>query len=221
MQHLFTFLAPGNLNRKYSIFSRSTSGWASGRLVSVIVGSLLIKHPRMTNTKTPIRLGAILIPKLMFLNPSFPKSNPWGMTTATEWNLVNMFSIFYLWDNKVWYKNRNLMIFELLTSSKGHQFDHSMKILLTFCSTRHPRRFDTPHDHIWKYLLIPWAHQRPKVTPWGMTRVTEWKSSLICFVSFICENTHKFGIKIFVIDMVTKINWYLIFWPHPRSPVWP
>ena len=41
--------------------------------------------------------------------------------------------------HKVWYKNhriwhgsRNLMIFDLLTSTQGHQFDPRMKILLAF-----------------------------------------------------------------------------------------
>ena len=38
------------------------------------------------------------------------------------------------------------MIFDLLSSTKGHQFDPRMKILLAFCSARHPRRFDMPHD---------------------------------------------------------------------------
>ena len=40
------------------------------------------------------------------------------------------------------------MIFDLLTSPQGHQFDPSMKILLAFCSARHPRGFDTPHDNV-------------------------------------------------------------------------
>ena len=39
------------------------------------------------------------------------------------------------------------MIFDPLTSPKGHQFDHRIKILLAFCSARDPRRFDMPHDH--------------------------------------------------------------------------
>ena len=40
------------------------------------------------------------------------------------------------------------MIFDLLTLPQGHQFDPRMKILLAICSPRHPRRFDTPHDHV-------------------------------------------------------------------------
>ena len=41
-----------------------------------------------------------------------------------------------------------LMIFDLLTSPQGHQFDPRMKMLLAFCSARHPRQFDMLHDHV-------------------------------------------------------------------------
>ena len=43
-----------------------------------------------------------------------------------------------------------LMIFDLLTLPQGHQFDPRIKMLLTFCSARHPCRFDMPHDHVSK-----------------------------------------------------------------------
>ena len=39
-----------------------------------------------------------------------------------------------------------------------------------------------PHTH---------THGTPKSDPWGMSRATNWKSRLICFISFICEKTHK------------------------------
>ena len=49
------------------------------------------------------------------------------------------------------------------------------------------------------------------------TLATEWKSFSICFLSFICENTHKVWYKIFK-------NWHINdIWPFdllPRSPVW-
>ena len=41
-----------------------------------------------------------------------------------------------------------LIIFDLLNSPQGHQFDPRMKILLAFSSARHPRRFDISHDHV-------------------------------------------------------------------------
>ena len=48
-----------------------------------------------------------------------------------------------------------LLIFDLLTSPQGHQFDPRMKILLAFCSARHPRRFDIPC--LKNFFLTPWA----------------------------------------------------------------
>ena len=82
-----------------------------------------------------------------------------------------------------------LMIFDLLTSPQGHQFDPRMKMLLALCSARHPCRFDIPHDHVWK-----------KKNFWP----------------FICENTHKIWYKkswnwhgnqnLMIFDL----------WPHPK-----
>ena len=41
-----------------------------------------------------------------------------------------------------------LMIFDLLASPQGHQFDPKIKMLLAFCSARHPRQFDMLHEHV-------------------------------------------------------------------------
>ena len=41
-----------------------------------------------------------------------------------------------------------LMIFDLLTSPQGRQFDPMMKMLLAFCYARHPRRIDMQHNHV-------------------------------------------------------------------------
>ena len=41
-----------------------------------------------------------------------------------------------------------ITIFDILTSPQGHQFNPRIKSLHAFCSARHPRRFDMPHDHI-------------------------------------------------------------------------
>ena len=110
------------------------------------------------------------------------------------------------------------MIFDLLTSPLGHQLDPRMKILLAFCSARHPRRFDMPHDHVRKKKFFDplGTPSAPKSHPWGMTQATEWKSCLIClYLSFVRTHT-KFSIKIFKIDFVIEIKWYLTFWPHPK-----
>ena len=67
-----------------------------------------------------------------------------------------------------------LIIFDLLTSSQGHQFDPRMKMLLAFCSACHPRRFDMPHDHVFKKNVYPLGTpSAPKSHPWGMTQATE------------------------------------------------
>ena len=109
-----------------------------------------------------------------------------------------------------------LMIFDLLTLPQGHQFDTRMKMLIAFCSARHPRRFDMPNYHVWKKNDPLGTPSAPKSHPWGMTQATESKSRLICFVSFICENTHKVWYK-------NLWNWHgnwnlMIFdlWPNPK-----
>ena len=104
------------------------------------------------------------------------------------------------------------MIFDLLTSPKGHQFDPRMKILLAFCSARHPRRFDMPLDHVWKkkYFWPPGYPQRPKV-PRRQNENPVW---YVLYLSFVRTRT-KVGIKIFEIDFVIEIK-YLTFWPLPR-----
>ena len=148
------------------------------------------------------------------------------MFPATEWKFCSICFLSFIcentrkvWQRLNWHGNQNLMIFDLLTSPQGHQFDPRMKILLTFCSARYPCRFDMPHDHVWKKkkkLTSLGTPSAPKSHPWDMSKVTEWKSLLICFVSFICKLHTKFGIKIFEIDMLTEILWYMTFWPHPK-----
>ena len=53
-----------------------------------------------------------------------------------------------------------------MTSPHGHQFDHSVKILLVFCSTNYPRQFDMPHDHVGKnvFFLLPGYPGAPSPT---------------------------------------------------------
>ena len=53
-----------------------------------------------------------------------------------------------------------------MTSPHGHQFNHSVKILLVFCSTHYARQFDIPHDHVGKNnCLTPWVPRSPKPHP--------------------------------------------------------
>ena len=129
-----------------------------------------------------------------------------------------MFSIFYLWEHTKFgikiFEIDMLMIFDLLTSPQGHQFDPRMKMLLALCSACHRRRFDMPHDHVWKKN---WHPQCLKVPPLGHDPGDRIKimSDMFC-ISFICEKTHKVWYK-------NLWNWHgnrnlIIFdlWPHPK-----
>ena len=125
-----------------------------------------------------------------------------------------LFNIFSFSENthKVWYKNlwnwygnRNLMIFDLLTSPQGHQFDPRMKILL--------------HSVL---LVIPFfdplgTPSAPKPHPWAWPRRQNENSVwYVLHLSFVITYT-KFGIKIFKIDFVIEIKWYLTFWALCRG----
>ena len=85
-------------------------------------------------------------------------------------SLVDMFYTFFVRTHtKFGIKDlcdKNLIIFDLLTSPHGHQFEHSVKILLVFCSTNYPRQFDMPHDHVGKNnFLLPGYPGAPSPTP--------------------------------------------------------
>ena len=112
-----------------------------------------------------------------------------------------------------------LIIFDLLTSPQGHQFDPKMKMLLAFCSACHPRIFDMPHDHVWNFFWPPWAPPVPQSpTPGAWPRRQNKKPVwYVLYLSLMRTHT-KFGIKIFEIDFVIEIKWYLTFWPLTRAP---
>ena len=52
--------------------------------------------------------------------------------------------------------------------------------------------------------LTPWAPQCPKVPPLGHDQGDRMKI------------LSMFGVNSFEIDMLTKIQWYLTLWPHPK-----
>ena len=47
----------------------------------------------------------------------------------------------------------------------------------------------------WISAPPPPPHGTPKSHPRAMTQAAEWKSHLICFISFICEKIHKVWFK--------------------------
>ena len=104
-----------------------------------------------TNTRARSRWGAIANQAKGFLLPSTPKSHPWAWRWQQNENSVQY--VFYLlfvrthtkFGMKI-FEIDMLMIFDLLTSPKGHQFDSRMKMLLAFCSSCHSRRFNMLHN---------------------------------------------------------------------------
>ena len=146
------------------------------------------------------------IPTLKFLNPQHPKSHPLGMTQATEWkfSLICFISLICENTHKVCYKhlwnwlcNWNQMIFDLLTSPKGHQFDPGWKFYL------HPVCLIIPVNLICNMTMLKKKKfgplptpAAPKSHPRGMTQASEQKSYFIRFIPFICKNTQKVWNKI-------------------------
>ena len=57
-----------------------------------------------------------------------------------------------------------------MTSPQGHQFDHSVKILLVFCSTYYPRQFNMSHDHVGKNNFDPQGTLEPQAPPLASER---------------------------------------------------
>ena len=153
------------------------------------------------------------------------------MTQATEWKspLICFISFNCEKTHKVWLKNlwnwlcdRDLMIFDLLAPPQGPRGWGSKKLCCCMC---HWCKLLT--HQIWlnfgtKFFFdhsTPPPHGTPKSDPWGMTQATEWKSCLICFISFICEKTHKVWFK----NLWNWLcNWNLMIfkyiWPFGPSP---
>ena len=105
-------------------------------------------------TRARSRRGAIANPHAtVFDSPSTPKSNPGQLPWQQNENSVQyvFYLLFVKTHTKFGIKNFRIdmfMIFDLLTSPKGQQIDPRMKMLLLFCSARHPRQFDMLHDHV-------------------------------------------------------------------------
>ena len=165
------------------------------------------------------------IPTLKYLTPSTPKFHPWGMTPAMEWKFYSICFLSFICENIkiIEIDMVNLMIFDLLTSPQGHQFDPRMKILLVLCSARHPLLLVIPVNlrchmtMIKNFFFWSLGHpQRPKVPHLGQDQGNKMKipSDMVCIFHFVRTHT-EFGIKIFEIDLVIEIN---DIWPFDPSP---
>ena len=56
----------------------------------------------------------------------------------------------------------------------------------------------------------------PTSGPWPR-RLNENPIRYVLYLSFVRRYT-KFGLKIFEIDLLIQIQWYLTFWPLPKAP---
>ena len=69
-----------------------------------------------------------------------------------------------------------------------------------------------------KFFLAPQSPRYPQVPPLGMTQAPEWKSRLICYISFICEKIHKVWFKNLWNWLCNSDLMIWTFWPLPRAP---
>ena len=126
------------------------------------------------------------------------------MTQVTEWKSRLICYISFICEkiHRVWFKNllswlcnSDIMIFDLLATPQGPRGWGTKKWCRCMC---HSCKQLT--HQIWlnlkkKILTSQTPHGTPESDPWGMTQATKWKSSLICFISFICEKTLKVWLK--------------------------
>ena len=140
------------------------------------------------------------IPTLKFLTPPAPHS-----PIPNLWN---------------WQGNQNLMIFDLWPHPKvtsltlGWKFYlHSVLLVIPVYLIYHMTMFEK------KIFLTPLGTPVPQsptpgAWPRGQNENPVW---YVLYLSFVRTHT-KFCIKIFEIDFVIEIKWYLTFWPLPRAP---
>ena len=146
------------------------------------------------------------------------------MTQATEWksNLICFISFNCEKTHKVWLKKSLKLTLWLRFNdiwpfgpSPGPQGVGTKKNCAVACA------IDVSYPHtksgwISEYFFFT---TQPPTVPSSPTQAREWKSHLICFISFICEKTHKVWFK----NLWNWLcNWNLMIfnniWPFGPSP---
>ena len=61
----------------------------------------------------------------------------------------------------------------------------------------------------------PWS---PQIPPLGMTQAVEWKSRLICYISFICKKIHKVWFKNLWNWLCNSDSMIFDLLPPPKAP---
>ena len=164
------------------------------------------------------RWGAIANPHAKIFDSRSPTP---GMTLATEWIFCSICFLSFICESthKVWYKNLwNWHVNDIWPRPKVTILTLGWKCYLHFVLLVIPDDLICYITMFKKKLFDPLGThpQCPKVPPLGHDPGDRIKSHLICFVSFICENTHKIWYK-------NLWNWHgnrnlMIFdlWPHPK-----
>ena len=142
------------------------------------------------------------------------------MTLATVWKFCSISFLSFICENthKVWYKNLwNWHVNDFDLTPRSPVLTLGWKCYLHFVLLVIPVElicYMTMFEK--KMVWSPGYPQCSKVPPLGHDPGDRIKSRLICFVSFICENTHKIWYK-------NLWNWHgnrslMIFdlWPPPK-----
>ena len=113
------------------------------------------------------------------------------------------------------------MIFDLWPHPKvtnltlGWEFHlHSVLLIFPVDLIYHMTMFEKNN-----FFFTPWAPPAPQsptpgAWPREQIKIPIWN---VLYLSFVRTHT-KFGIKIFEIDFVIEIKWYLTFWAPPQGP---
>ena len=119
--------------------------------------------------------------------PSVLKSQPWGMTKATEWKSYLICFVSFICENtnKVWYINLWNWPHPKVTS-----------LTLAFWAARHTCWFDMPHDHVWIFFWLPGYPKCPKVPTLGHDKSDRMKilSDMFC-IFHLWEHTQSLVYK--------------------------
>ena len=155
-----------------------------------------------------------------------PKSHPWAWPRWPNENLVwyiiylsfvRRYIKFGLKMFEIDFVISDLMLFDLLAPYQGPR-GRDPKNWAGACSSP-VSNSHTESGWISEKKFTPTPHGTPKSHPWRMTQAAQWKSGLICLISFICEKKHKVWFK----NLWNWLcNWNLMifidFWSFGLSP---
>ena len=139
------------------------------------------------------------IPSLKFLTPPAPRSPTPGHDLATEWKFCSICFLSFICESthKVRYKDLwNWHFNDIWPCPKVTSLTLGWNCYLHFILLVIPVDLICYMTMFKKKIVWPPGYpQCPKVPPLGHDSGDRIKIPMICFVSFICENTHKIWFK--------------------------